>query len=70
MTPFELEPGGWVKLVNGSTVINGTIKTVTETHVRVEGLYPLPLKYFIPIIIKPAPGKTSSIRKTNNGTDG
>jgi hypothetical protein len=53
--PQEIEAGGWVKLVNGQTVINGTVTSATASHVRIEGLYPLPLKYFIPIIIKPAP---------------
>jgi hypothetical protein len=68
--PETIEVGGWVKIVNGQTVINGTVVTVTESHVRLEGLYPLPLKYWIPIIIKPAPGKTTPIRKTNYGSNG
>lgn len=67
---FELEVGGWVKLVNGNTVINGTIRQVTETYVQVDGLYPLPLKDWQPIIIKPALGKVTPIRKITNGSNG
>lgn len=52
---LTIEAGGWVKLVNGQTVINGTVKQATATYVQIEGLYPLPLKYWIPLIIKPAP---------------
>lgn len=70
MSQFEMEVGGWVKLVNGNTVINGTIHQVTETYVHIEGMHPLPLKAWQPIIIKPAPGKTTPIRKTNYGSNG
>lgn len=65
MSLFELEKGGWVKLVNGNSVINGTIRQATATYVQVEGLYPLPLKDWKPIIVKPAP-----IRKADNGSNG
>lgn len=47
----EIKPGGWVKLVNGQSVVNGMVRTVTATHVQIEGLYPLPLKYWIPVIV-------------------
>ena len=67
---FDLEPGGWVKLVNGDSVINGTIIGCTATYVQVKGLYPVPLKDWKPVIIKPAPGKTTPIRKTNYGSNG
>lgn len=67
---FELEAGGWVKLVNGDSVINGTILSCTDTYVQVKGLYPIPLKDWTPVIIKPAPGKTTPIRKTNYGSNG
>ncbi len=70
MSVFEMEPGGWVKLVNGNTVINGTIQQVTENYVQLEGLRPIPLERWQPIIIKPAPGKTTPIRKTNYGSNG
>lgn len=53
--PKTIEAGGWVKLANGKTLITGTVKAVTQTYVSLEGLYPLPLKYWIPLIIKPAP---------------
>lgn len=65
-----MEVGGWVKLANKETIINGFIRNVTDTYVHIHGLYPLPLKDWDVIIIKPAPGKTTSIRKTNHGTDG
>jgi hypothetical protein len=67
---FEIEAGGWVKLVNGTTVINGDVVSVTNTYIQIKGLYPIPLKDWTPIIIKPAPGKTTPIRKTAHGTDG
>lgn len=67
---FNLEAGGWVKLVNGDSVINGTILSFTDTYVQVKGLYPIPLKDWTPVIIKPAPGKTTPIRKTNYGSNG
>lgn len=67
---FEIEAGCWVKLVNGPTVINGDVVSVTDTYIQIQGLYPIPLKDWTPIIVKPAPGKTTPIRKTANGTDG
>lgn len=53
----DIKPGGWVKLVNGETVINGTVKSVTATYIKLENLYPLPLKYWIPIIVTSPVGK-------------
>jgi hypothetical protein len=70
MSDFELEAGGWVKLVNGQTVVNGHIRQVTATYIGLEGLYPLPLKDWKVLIVKPAPGKTTPIRKTNYGSNG
>jgi hypothetical protein len=67
---FEIEAGGWVKLVNGTTVINGNVVSVTGSYIQIQGLYPIPLKDWTAIIVKPAPGKTTPIRKTANGTDG
>jgi hypothetical protein len=70
MSSFEIEVGGWVKLVNKETVINGFIRNVTESYIHIHGLHPLPLKDWNAIIIKPAPGKTTPIRKTNYGSNG
>ncbi len=52
---LKMERGGWVKLVRNQTVINGTIKQATATYITVDGLPPLPLAHWTPIIIKPAP---------------
>ena len=67
---FDLEAGGWVKLINGPTVINGNVVSVTETYIQVQGLYPIPLKDWTPVIIKPAPGKTIPMREATNGSNG
>jgi hypothetical protein len=67
---FNLEAGGWVKLVNGQTVINGTIRQVTDTYITIEGLHPIPLKNWDALIVKPAPGKTTPIREATNGSNG
>lgn len=71
MSVFELEVGGWVKLVNKDTVINGNIHALTATYIHIKGMpFPLPLKDWTVAIIKPAPGKTTPIRKTNYGSNG
>lgn len=67
---FELEVGGWVKLVKGQTVINGFIYGLKGDQIKIEGLPPLNLRDWQVIIIKPAPGRTTPIRKTNYGSNG
>jgi hypothetical protein len=53
LDPKTIEKGGWVELVNGRSVLTGTVRSVTETYVTIEGLYPIPLKDWKPTTIKP-----------------
>jgi hypothetical protein len=48
----QLTPGSWVKLVNGQTVINGYVRSVTETYATIHGLPPIKLKDWAIIIEK------------------
>lgn len=51
------EIGGWVKLVHDTTVINGDVMDVTETHIQIRGLPPIPRNEWAVIIVK-APSPT------------
>jgi hypothetical protein len=63
--------GGWVKLVRGHTVVNGFIVGITETHIEVEGIAPLPLKEWPIIICKPPEGTIPKMREqVNDGSNG
>lgn len=52
----EPQVGGWVKLVQGTTVINGDVIAVDETHIQIFGLPPIPRSEWALIINKtPSP---------------
>ena len=48
----QLEPGSWVKLVNGQTVINGYVRQATATYVTIHGLPPIRLANWAILIAK------------------
>jgi hypothetical protein len=55
LDPKTIEAGCWVELVNGKSLVTGTVRSVTETYVMIQGLYPIPLKDWKPTTIKPRP---------------
>jgi hypothetical protein len=71
MSLFQPEVGGWLKVVNNHTVINGNIVFISDTHFQIEGLPKLRRDEWGFIIVKPAPGRTVGIRelRKQNGED-
>jgi hypothetical protein len=63
--------GGWVKIVRGHTVINGFIVGITDTHIEVDGIPPLPLNEWPIIICKPPEGAIPRLREqVKDGSNG
>jgi hypothetical protein len=63
MSLFQPEVGGWLKVVNGHTVINGNIVFISKTYFQIEGLPKLRRDEWGFIIVKPPAGRIVGIRE-------